>query len=182
MILRTYEKKDLKNVKRLFISAFPPEERPPFFVLKGKLKNNSSELLIAEDQGIFKGFLYLVTYKDLMYLFFFAVEKNFRGKGVGSKILSLLKEKYKDKRIFLAREQLTPDAPNYEERVNRYNFYVKNGFFNIPFEITEGPVTFDAMGTDENIFPEEYLSLMNKWLSPYMKLTLKIKANKKECK
>lgn len=179
MILEEYNKKDLKQVKKLFISAFPPEERPPFFILKNKLKNPSSKLLIAKENGVFQGFIYLVTYKDLIYLFFFAVEKSLRGKGVGSEILTLLKEKYSDFRIFLAREQLIPDEPNYEERINRYNFYVKNEFFNISFTIKEGDVTFDTMATDENISPDDYLNLMYSWMGPVMKRFIKIKAFKK---
>ena len=155
--------KDLKHIKKLFLTAFPKEERPPFYVLLQKRKSGTGELLVAKDNNEFVGFIHLVHYKDLIYLFFFAIHQDLRGKGYGSQVLQQLIAKYKDKRIFLAREPLDSDAPNLSERVNRRNFYLKNGFTDLPIQIVEADYVFDAMGVNCTITAQEYLDLILNW-------------------
>ncbi|MBQ2908767.1 MAG: hypothetical protein IJE56_02300, partial [Clostridia bacterium] len=73
MILENATRKDYRQIKRLFISAFPKEERPPFYALKRKLKTGEAKMYVAKDNGNFISFIHLVCYKDLIYLFFFAI-------------------------------------------------------------------------------------------------------------
>ena len=155
--------KDLKHIKKLFLTAFPKEERPPFYVLLQKRKSGTGELLVAKEDNSFVGFIHVVHYKDLIYLFFFAIKDELRGKGYGSKALKELISRYSDKRIFLAREPLDSDAPNLSERVNRRNFYLKNGFTDLPIQIVEADYVFDAMGVNCTITAQEYLDLMLNW-------------------
>lgn len=153
-------KNDYKAVKKLYLSAFPREERPPFFMLKSGVKKGSGDFFVAKDGEIFVGFAYIVTHADLAYLFYFAIDGGLRGKGYGSAVLTELKEIYKGKRFFLAREMLEPDAENYSERVKRREFYLKNGFTDLPVKIKEASVTFDVMGVDCSVKKEEYDEMM----------------------
>jgi ribosomal protein S18 acetylase RimI-like enzyme len=163
MILENATRKDFKQIKRLFITAFPKEERPPFFVLKQKRKSGTGELLVAKDNNKFVGFIHLVHYKDLIYLFFFAIHQDLRGKGYGSQVLQQLIAKYKDKRIFLAREPLDDNADNNAQRISRRQFYIKNGFTDLPIHIVEADYVFDAMGVNCQISAKDYLDLMLNW-------------------
>lgn len=153
-------KSDYKIVKKLYLSAFPKNERPPFFMLKAGVKKGAGDFFVARDGELFVGFAYTVIYKDLAYLFYFAIDDALRGKGYGSAVLTELKRIYGEKRFFLAREMLDKDAPNYDERVKRREFYLKNGFTDLPIKIKEVSVTFDVMGIDCTVKKEEYDAMM----------------------
>ena len=47
--LEIARKNEYKAVKSLFISAFPKEERPPFFILSSRAKRGKGNMLIAKD-------------------------------------------------------------------------------------------------------------------------------------
>ncbi len=151
------------KIKPLYYSAFPPEERPPFFLVKRKDKSGAGEMLAVKDGEIFVGFAYLICQKDLAYLFFLAIDGSRRGRGYGSAVLAALRERYQGKRLFLAREQLDKSAENYDQRVKRHSFYLKGGFTDLPCKIKEGPVVYDVMGVGGNITAEEYDALIVGW-------------------
>ncbi len=154
---------DYKNIKTLYKSAFPPEERPPFFIIKNKAKKGKAQMLAARDGETFIGFAYLICCLDMAYLFFFAIDEAKRAMGYGSEILRLLRERYQGKRLFLAREQLDETADNYSQRVSRRNFYRKSGFEDLPCRIKEASVVYDVMGIGGNISPKEYDELITSW-------------------
>lgn len=164
MILTNAQKNDYKLVKNLYLTAFPPEERPPFFLLKWRAIRGNGQLLVAREAEEFIGFVYLIQDEQLVYLFFFAVEDCARGSGYGSKILDLVKERSRGKRIFLAREPLDDGAENNGQRIRRRNFYLRNGFEDLPIHIVEQGYRFEAMGIGGPIAPEEYDALITAWL------------------
>lgn len=161
--LHSAVRQDRKKLKKLYISAFPSDERAPFGLLIRKAKRGLADMLVCETDGEFAGFVYLVTLRDMMYLFYFAVESEKRGQGIGGSILRELINKHSDKRIFLAREQLDSGSENYAERVKRRGFYLHNGFHDAPYCIKEGSVTYDVMCTGECVSPEEYDELIAAW-------------------
>lgn len=161
--------RELPWVKKVFREAFPPEERPPFFLLKRRMKTGEGLCLTAWDGGAPVGFLYLICHGDMAYLFFFALEKGRRGKGYGTEILRLLRERYRGKRLFLARERLDRQAPNYDQRVRRHTFYLRAGFEDQPCVIQEGGVTYDVMSIGGGISPEEYDALISPWAGRWVR-------------
>lgn len=168
--LEKYVKSDKKQVKKLYLTAFPAEERAPFFIMMNREKRGKSEMLVARDKGEFIGFVYMVCDEKLAYLFYLAVDDSKRGQGYGTKIIEALKEKYKGRRLFLAREQLDKSAENYEQRVNRHNFYLHCGFEDLPCCIKEGPVVYDVMGIGGSVTAEEYHSLIKDWAGILLKI------------
>lgn len=158
-----------KKIKKLYLTAFPAEERAPFFLIMSKARNENGEMLAAYDGEKFIGFVYMVCYKDLAYLFYLAVEGGERGKGYGGKILSAVKEKYSGKRIFLAREQLDKNAENYSQRVSRRNFYLHNGFTDLPCLIKEASVVYDVMSIGGSVSAEEYDALITAWIGKFLR-------------
>lgn len=157
------EKSDRKAFRNLYLSAFPKEERAPFFLILSRLKTGKAEVLTAYENEKFIGFAYMVCYQDLAYLFYLAVDESIRGKGYGTQILTDLKKHYPNRRIFLAREQLDKSAENYDQRVRRHMFYQKNGFTDLPCQIKEASVIYDVMGIGGNISAQEYEKLMTAW-------------------
>ena len=120
-------------------------------------------MLIAKDGGKFVGFVYVVGWEKLSYLFFLAVEESKRGKGYGTMILDCVKTRYSGNKIFLARERLDEPCNNLEQRLNRHKFYLKNGFVDLECKIVEGGVVFDAMSIGGVITNAEYTSLIDSW-------------------
>ncbi len=154
---------DYPKVKALYKSAFPREERAPFFLMKRRAQSGRGQLLIARDGGMFTGFAYIICHLDMAYLFYFAIVQGKRGAGYGTRILKELQEKYRGKRLFLAREQLDESAHNYEQRVKRHEFYLRNGFEDLHCKIKEASVVYDVMGIGGGISAQEYEALISSW-------------------
>lgn len=154
---------EIKQIEELYYSAFPKEERTPFPLMKLRAKQNKGVMLAACENGRFVGFAYVIEHKDCAYLFYLAIIPEMRGTGLGTAILDKLKEHYKRGRLFLAREALDPSSDNYEQRVRRHNFYIRNGFEDYPCKIHEGTVTFETMGIGGMPTSEDYDSLISRF-------------------
>lgn len=163
--LEPCRKEHLKELKALYMTAFPKEERAPWWLMKLRANQGRADSLAATVDGEFAGMAYMVTRDDMAYLFYLAVEQNIRGKGTGSAILKALGERYAGKRIFLSREQLDSSAPNYAQRESRHRFYLSNGLSDWGIQIKEGPMIYDVMGTgDKVVTAAEYDALMRSWV------------------
>ena len=150
-------KKIKKDITPLFKKAFPKDERPPVYYFYKNIKRyNENKLFAYYDEEEFIGFTYLTFYKDIVYLFFLAVSENKRNQGYGSKILSLIKEEYKDKVILLCYEEIDEKYPDYENRKKRESFYLKNGFVSNNLKTNEFGVIFQTayIGTHQVSFSD----------------------------
>lgn len=154
---------DYGKISRLYKKVFPADERAPMWVLTTKSGRENVDFWGLYANGEWFGLAYVVSDESVSYLFYFAVEESMRKKGFGSKSLQALKKKYSDRRFFIALEQLDEAAENYDERLKRRNFYLRNGLKPINCTIREATVIYDVMGTG-NIEPEEYESLMRNYL------------------
>lgn len=158
-----------KKVKKLYLGAFPKEERVPFMLLAAREKKGNGELLEIKDGNTFVGMVSVLRYKDLAYIFYLAIDDGLRGMGYGSSVLTALKERYSDCRIFLAREQLDETADNYEQRLSRHRFYQRNGLVDLKCRITEQGVVYDVMGIGDEVTAEEYEALITEWAGKFFR-------------
>lgn len=158
-----YSLPEYKQIKKLYQSAFPPEERPPFFLLMSKTGRDNVDFWGIYADGKWIGLAYVISKDKLSYLFYLAVSEAERGKGFGSAIIRTLRRMYDDQLLFLALETLDEAAPNYDERLKRRNFYMHNGLKPVDCQITEGGVTYDVMGTSEHLEPDDYTRMMNEY-------------------
>ena len=176
--MRTIKYKDNKRIKKdvkpLFISAFPKEERPPAFIFFKNANRDTQDLYAYYDNDEFIGFASLTYYKDIVYIFFLAVSENKRNQGYGSKILNLIKEEYKDKVILLCYEEVDDKYPDNEMRIKRKNFYRKNGFIDNGVKTNEFGVIFETgyIGSHKVSF-EDYVEIFilsfSEYCRPYIK-------------
>lgn len=167
---------EYKKIKRLYLTAFPPEERPSFFTVMSRAYREDVDFWGVYADGRWVGLAYVISMGDLSYLFYLAVSETQRGKGCGSAIMRTLKRMYEGQRLFLALEQLDESADNYEERVRRRQFYLKNGLKPINCRIREGSVTYDVMGTSDSPEPWEYRKMMREYLGKVMSFFYKFDA------
>lgn len=154
-----------KQIKYLYRTAFPKEERAPLFFLFHKAKQQNNSFYAIVDNGEFVGLVYTIENEKMVYVFFFAIEEAKRGQGYGTKVLSLIKEMYPDRGVTLEIEDTADkDADNYEQRINRLGFYQRNGFKQLQIRLNEAGVVFELLSTEEGITSEEFLKLMKNFL------------------
>ena len=146
-----------KDIRPLFLSAFPEDERPPANIYFKNFKKDINQLFGFYDGDTFIGFASVTFYKDICYLFFLAVKEEQRDKGYGSKIISILKERFKDYVLLICYEEVDEKYPDYENRLRREKFYVRNGFIKNPLKTNEFGVIFQSAYIGKHIVTfEEY--------------------------
>lgn len=128
MHIEDVRKNDWKMLKDIYMEAFPKRERKPFLILKRAVKSNKARILVAKDNNAILGFVVLFIYKNMVMVDYLAVNSKCRSRGTGSAIMKEVCELYKDYQIVLLIENVEECACNYEQRVARRLFYVKNGF------------------------------------------------------
>lgn len=80
---------------------------------------------------------------------------------------------------FLAREPLDDGAANNGERVRRRNFYLRNGFSDLPYEIREAGVIYDLMSTEEPVDPQDYDALIRRWAGRFVSRRIEMRMTEK---
>lgn len=140
--------------------AFPDEERFAFSDLL-KLKEKGKAWFFAfEDAGVPVGFSCIISATKIPYGLFFAVDSRIRGRGYGTKAISLMKEKLGDTAMIYSVEALNPDAPNYEQRLKRVALYERLGSHRTGIVYMAGDAELEIMTNAENISREEIDEMM----------------------
>ncbi len=155
-----------RKVYSLYRRSFPIVERAPVHFLQTRANKGKGKFLGIYDGKKFVGMTYLVIYGDIVFIFYLAINEKHRGGGYGTRILSELKEKYRDYRIILNIEELDEAAPNYEERVRRLHFYEKNGYRLFGYTVCEIGYNYEMLGCGEFVSRKEYHELIKSFLGP----------------
>lgn len=148
-----------KNIKSLYISAFPRNERLPFFVYRKKSTKSKSRLLAITDNDEFIGFISLENYKDITCIMYLAIAEKYRKFGYGTRVLDEIKKIYKTQRLVLIMEKEDEKSSDNHIRIKRRKFYEKNGFSENNFIVKEGGVIFSPLSYNGTIFEYEYYNL-----------------------
>ena len=158
------DKSYIDDIKRLYLSAFPKEERAPFRTLLRRAKRKNINFFACVDNNEFVGLLYVVNHLDMSYIFYFAVKEDKRGRGYGTAILKAALKKYKGRRFFLAIEEVTQNYENYPQRLKRLRFYQNAGFARSGQKMQEAYVIFDLLGVGGAVDNKGYRALMKRFL------------------
>lgn len=162
--LKKADRADFPRLKQLYLSAFPLEERAPFWLLRWKSRKPFVDFwaIYAEDR--LAGLFYVANDADLSYVFYFAVAEELRGRGIGSAAIRAAVRQYEGRRLFLAVEELDSAAPNLEERIRRKAFYERNGFVRQPGHLQENTVMYEVLGVGGRVKSKEYSHLMARYM------------------
>lgn len=139
-----------KKTKKLYNEAFPEDERIPIWILKILSRKNKAKFYSIYDKTKFIGLVYNIYYKNIVFIFYFAINKEYRGQGYGSKIIEIIKQKYSNSRIILSIEQIDENSSNYKQRIKRKEFYLKNGFKESNYTIKEKGIIYEMLYYNEN--------------------------------
>ena len=149
-----------KQARALYHTAFPKEERLPWWLLRLNARRSGIDLTAFLDGDTFCGFTASVTADRMHFLLFFAIPDDLRGRGYGSAILSQLWQTYET--VTLNVELLDPKADNFEQRKRRFAFYHRNGFVDTCYHVWEVGGKFRVLGTDPQLDVAAYKKIFKK--------------------
>ena len=152
---------EMARTKRLYESAFPDAERIPWKELLRLADEMPLDFSVWFDGGRFVGLTIVWPRKEFDWFWYFAVEEELRGRGLGQEILSGLLGKRAGRTLILDMESPEQECENAEQRRRRHGFYLRNGFRDtgvgksfkgVDYTILiHGPGTFSMRDYDEII-------------------------------
>ncbi len=138
---------DKKSIKKLYYESFAKEERFPFWLLKKCSKEENAKFNVIYNKDKVIGFQYIIEYNDITYLMYFAIEKNQRNNGYGSKILKELNRNYKN--VLLCIEKVNEQV--FDIKYKRKQFYLRNGFAVTNKYIVDNNVEYELLCSNSNL-------------------------------
>ena len=169
-----------KEIKDIYMEAFPKRERKPYFVLRQVVKREKAVLMTATEGNQLLGFVVLIPYQDMVMVDYLAVSSKVRSKGTGSFIMQNVCRQYADKKIVLLIESLDNAAENKEQRAARRRFYLKNGFTSSDIFIEGASGEMEILNYGGNVSQKEYLELQEDALGKIFFKLSKIRVVKKK--
>ncbi|MGI6257296.1 MAG: hypothetical protein ACOYJU_04440 [Anaerovoracaceae bacterium] len=143
------ESQEIRQVKKLYYSSFPREERTPFNILLHDTEKDDCELLSFFDRDIFVGMNYVIEHKGLILLLYLAVEEVFRNQGYGGEILRNTFDRYSNATVVLDIESVWADVEDIGKRLERREFYIRNGFVSANLGFSLEGVDYEVLARGE---------------------------------
>lgn len=150
MILRTLNNEEIKQIYETHMqNDFPPAEIKPLSAIYKMIDSGHyvCKGLYEEDELLAYVFMSFATLKDVALIDYLAVCSRFRSSGIGSKLISAIREEMSEwKGIILEVEnpEFATNEEDYKVQSRRINFYkrnnielstVKSSLFGVPFRI-----------------------------------------------
>ncbi|MBO0441344.1 GNAT family N-acetyltransferase [Candidatus Enterococcus ikei] len=144
----------------LFKMSFPTNEQFPIWLLRLLSCRKGIEFLAFYDKNKLCGFTYLVKKENTLFILYLATNNKIRSQGYGSKILNWINVQYKNHEIALNIETVEKTFNNYEQRVKRKEFYLKNDYHDTNLRVKEHGVVFDVLSNSQDFTFEKYKKLI----------------------
>jgi len=160
--------KEIEEVKDLLFHSFPPNEQIPIQFLLWRAKKDFIDFIAFYDQDVFVGFTYLITDEDLTFILYLAIKDDMRSKGYGKMIVSKIKDMYPNNRIILNIEAIDEAADNYEQRVMRKAFYLRNGFQQTNLLLKDSGFLYEVLINQSFVTKDEYLHLLKRFPGTFL--------------
>ena len=155
----TENSKYWNEINVLAKEAFPPEE----YIAPSKLvemTEDNVDFWALSDHELFVGFMVVLTYKNMAYLFFLASQPAHRSKGYGSLAIEALKNAYPKKELLVDFEKLDDHAANNEQRKKRRNFYLRNGYKETGLFVSYMGVDYEVFSMEDKFNYDDFKELM----------------------
>lgn len=138
---------DRTAITALYEDSFPEDERMPYPMMVGMAMRKGMDMMLYYKDKKLCAMTYIATYGRLSYIFYLAVDKELRGRGLGTKLLRQIRRDYPDNNIILEIERLDPSAENNGERIRRKEFYKRNGFTECGRNVSYGGVDYEVLSS-----------------------------------
>lgn len=160
------------EVYRLYQKAFPRSEKKPFSMIRSMYKKGASDVWRFDRNGKFAGIIITINGEKNILLDYLAVDEKQRGTGIGSEILTLMRQHYAGKGVFLEIESVYEECDNKPDRIRRKHFYEKAGMKSMEVFVWLFGVKMELMGFDCSLTFEEYHAFYrdnyNQWAADHI--------------
>ena len=160
--------KPWKEIKEIYMEAFPKAERKPFFTVRRSVNKGKSLLLTAMENEVLQGFVMAIPYKNMVMVDYLAVSSKIRSRGTGSKMMQEICRYFPGEKIVLLIERLDDTAENKDQRIARRRFYFKNGFTSSNIYITGRIGNMEILNFGGTVSKQEYMDLQQHALGKLM--------------
>ena len=140
--------------------AFPQYERMNFDDIYRLQSVCETEILGIYDEDEPKGFIVLLKNEKCGYIYYLAVDEKYRSSGYGSAALKELERTYPNIQLILDFEEVKCDADNYEQRIKRKDFYLRNGFHETGQYTVLSGERFEVVCNGNELLCEEFEKLI----------------------
>lgn len=162
--------RDYMRIARMYIKDFPRDERiflPLLFSLSLK---KGVTFTVFFDEKSFVGYTYTINVENMTHLLFLDINSQIRSKGYGSQVLNWIKAQAPSGNVALEIETLDEKAPNYEQRLRRKEFYLRNGFVESGFYEDDGKRHYEILSFGAPFEPQKmqdsYKKLLGSTFTP----------------
>ena len=162
-LVQLNKSKNKKKAEYVYNHTFCRDETVNLWYIKYLMFMKRADFLVAEENGEFRGIVYLLRNDKFVYLFYLIVDKDYRQKGYGSKILNEVNKLYGDRPIVITIESpYKEDAENIDERKKRLKFYEKNGYSLINESVNDFGIEYELISTSNNVTKDMFLKFMRR--------------------
>lgn len=160
------------EIYKLYQKAFPRSEKKPFAMIRKMHRLGKSDVWRFERNGTFAGLIITINGEKNILLDYLAVDESQRGTGIGSEILTLMREQYAGKGVFLEIESIYEDCDNKAQRLQRRHFYEKAGMESMGVFVWLFGVKMELMSFGCKLTFEEYHAFYrdnyNQWAADHI--------------
>lgn len=157
-----------KEIKSIYMEAFPKRERKPFFVLKHSVKRRKARVFTASDENRLLGFAVAIRIRIWSWWIIWPYPERSGAKGPGSFIMQEICQYFSDKKVVLLIERLDEGAENQEQRIARRRFYLKNGFTSADIFVEGAGGDMEILNFGGKVSPEDYMRLQKYALGRFL--------------
>lgn len=152
--------KRLAQIEKLYMEAFPKEERKPFSLIIDKSEKGYVDILSIEtEEEHMMGEAIIAKDKGIALLDYFAIFSKFRSSGIGSQSLKLLQNRYDNQKFILEIESTLHPVSDLPQRMKRKDFYLKNDMCCMDYLTSLFGIEMEIMTYDCIVTFEEYHAL-----------------------
>lgn len=149
-----------EKVNVLAKEAFPPEEYLAPSELVKMAESDRFDFLALLDGESFVGFMAVLLYEELAYLFFLAIDEGCRDRGYGSRAIETLRAEYPGKTHTVDFEMPDEAAPNPAQRQRRRGFYLRNGYGETGLFLSYLGVDYEVFCMGDGFDAERFRAMM----------------------
>lgn len=164
IILKKMKMYDRAVIRKIYNQEFPKDERKPFSMLLRLRSKGKADLVSIFDTKLNEtvGLAFFLVHDNSVLVDYLAIKNKYQGSGYGTEVLDLIRERYKNKKIFGEVEYPGVLEKNNEQRIRRMNFYLRNGLTESGIIIRYFGCTLELMCFDDaKITYEEYKDFLN---------------------
>lgn len=133
--------------EQLYLSAFPKEELTDIDHLKHMEEQKQCHMLvITDEEDHFYGLAILFLHKRVNLLAYLAVHPDYRGQGIGSRVLELLRTTYGNFTLE-AESTFETNISNLKQRKRRKNFYLRNKLHMLDYTVLYSDIEMELFST-----------------------------------